>query len=148
MVMPPSLRSVRGPIFNPRTVTHSGVIMLTFAPVSKSTNMQPPSIVAYPALSLPSQHDIASSFSTGVGLPSLMHLAMHLTLWEECFLQPSQAAFGTSVLPCSVPPSCLNPFYPLGPAGALGSCRKSAQSHHRYSTFVPAVHNDMQYRLP
>ena len=55
MVIPPSCKSVRGPILETKSTMHSGVIMLTFAPVSKRTGIHFPSIIAYPTLSLPNQ---------------------------------------------------------------------------------------------
>ena len=51
----PLRKSVRGPIWSPRATTHSGVIMLTFAPVSKRTGIHFPLIIVYPTLSLPNQ---------------------------------------------------------------------------------------------
>ena len=71
----------------------------------------------------------------------------HLTFWKECLVQPFQAVLGASVLLHLVPPLSLNLSCPSEPVSGLGSCDRSAQSHHRYNITAPAVHNGMQYRL-
>ena len=138
---------MRGPIWRPRATTHSGVIMLTFAPISKRTSIHFPLIMAYPTLSLPNQQDLASSFNTGIRFSEHMRTAMHITFREGHLPWPFQAALGASILPHFVPHSSLNFSCPSKPVSRQGSCEKSAQSHHRCNIAAPAVHNGMQSRL-
>ena len=77
-----------------------------------------------------------------------MRDAVHLTLQEECFPQPYQAALGASVLPCLVPPFEFKPFLSFRAFSGQDSPVRSALSGHRYSTTAPAVHSGMQYGLP
>ena len=126
---------------------HSGVIMLTFAPVSKRTSIHFPLIMAYPMLSLPNQWDLASSFNMGIRFLECMHTATYLTFWEGYLPWPFWAALGASVLPHLVPPLSLNLYCPSKPVSGQGSCDRSSQSHHRCNITAPAVHNGMQSRL-
>ena len=78
-----------------------------------------------------------------------MHDAAHLTLWEECLLQPHWAALGASCPPVFVTPFEFKTLLgPSGPSSGQDNPARNAQSGHRYSTTASAVHSGMQYGLP
>ena len=118
----PSRKSVRGPIWSPRATTHSGVIMLTFMPPYPREpafiSLQLWHIPHYPFPTNETWHP-HSTWASGSWV--ICDDAMHLTFWEEHFLQPFWAALGASVLPHLVPPLSLNPSYPSGPASRWDS---------------------------